>query len=100
MRSSPRRHFFEKQNRLPGAYAFSRPFSRLDYDPTYPRNPSTFAEHIRKYRKDKGLSGPELARELGVAKSTIIKWEGGRMPRYQEQIKVLKKRIPEVGRFL
>jgi len=58
--ASSRRHLFEKQNRLPGAYAysFSRLFSRLAYDPTYPGNPSTFAEHIRKYRKDRGLSCP------------------------------------------
>jgi transcriptional regulator with XRE-family HTH domain len=72
----------------------------LDYDPTYPRNPVTLAQYIRKYRKDKGLSGRELAERIGVAKFTVVKWEGGRMPRFQKQITALREGIPGVGRFL
>jgi DNA-binding XRE family transcriptional regulator len=72
----------------------------LDYDPTYPRNPATLAEHIRKYRKDRGLLIRELAEELGIAKFTLIKWEGGRIPRYKKQIGELRRRIPGAGRFL
>jgi hypothetical protein len=36
----------------------------LDYDPTYPKNPKTLGEYIRKYRKDKGLTMEEFAREV------------------------------------
>jgi len=72
----------------------------LDYDSTYPKNPSTLAEYINKYRKDKGLLVRELAQEIGVHKFTLIKWEGGRMPRFQKEIAALEKRIPGVGRWL
>jgi len=72
----------------------------LDYDPSYPRNPKTLAEHIRKYRKDKGLLIRELASRLGISKFTVIKWEGGRMPRYVKQTASLRKGIPGVGKWL
>ena len=38
--------------------------------------------------------------QLGVAKFTVVKWEGGRMPRYKKQIRALKDGIPGAGRFL
>jgi DNA-binding XRE family transcriptional regulator len=47
-----------------------------------------------------GLAGRELAEQLGVAKFTVVKWEGGRMPRYQKQITALREGIRGVGRFL
>ena len=61
----------------------------MDYDPTYPKNPSTLGEYIRKYRKDKGLLIKEFARLLGIHEFTLIKWEGGRLPhpRYLEKLK-------------
>jgi DNA-binding XRE family transcriptional regulator len=81
-------------------YAFSRKLNPLDYDPTYTKNATTLAEYIRKFRKEKGFSGRELAERLGIAKFTIVKWEGGRMPRYRKQITALSEGIPGVGRFL
>ena len=72
----------------------------LDYDPTYPQNPKTLAQYIRKCRKDKGLLIRELAQEIGVHKFTLIKWEDGRMPRYKKQIRLLSEGIPGVGKFL
>ena len=73
----------------------------LDYDPTYPRDPKTLAQYIRKYRKDKGLTGCELAERLGVAKFTVVKWEGGRMPtRHKREIRKLTQTVPGVGRYL
>jgi len=62
----------------------------LDYDPTYPRNPATLAEHIRKYRKDKGLTIAGLAQEIGIHKFTLSNWEiRGKVPR----IKALRDRL-------
>jgi ribosome-binding protein aMBF1 (putative translation factor) len=72
----------------------------LHYDPTYPTNPRTLREYIRKYRKDKGLLVRDLAERLGIHEFTLIKWEGGRMPRYQKQIRVLKDGIPGAGKWL
>ncbi len=74
--------------------------SPLDYDPKYERNPTTLAQYIRKFRKDKGLLIRELAEEVGVHKFTLVKWEGGRLPRYKTQIRALEAQIPGVKRFL
>ena len=68
----------------------------MDYDPTYPKNPQTLAQYIRKYRKEKGLLIREFAEKLGIHEFTLIKWEGGRMPhpRYLEN---LKRIIPGIA---
>jgi len=44
-------------------------------DPTYPRNPRTFGERLRKKRMDLGLEIKELARLVKVTSDTIINWE-------------------------
>ncbi len=44
-------------------------------DPTYPRNPATFGERLRKRRMDLGLEIKELARLIKVTSDTIINWE-------------------------
>jgi DNA-binding transcriptional regulator YiaG len=72
----------------------------LDYDPTYPKNPTNLAQYIRKYRKDKGLLIREFAKQIGVHEFTLIKWEGGRMPRYKSEIRKLMRAVPGVRRFL
>jgi putative heme degradation protein len=73
----------------------------LDYDPTYPKNPTNLAQYIRKYRKDKGLFIRELAQELGIAEFMLINWEvRGGMPRYKSHIRRLSEMIPGAGRFL
>ncbi len=81
---------------FPSVYAFSKPLNPLDYDTKYPKNPKTLAEYIRKYRKDKGLLCRELAARLGVTKITVMKWEGGRLPR-PTYLGKLKKIIPELA---
>ena len=58
------------------------------------------ADYIRKYRKDKGLLIREFAEEIGVHKFTLVKWEGGRMPRYKGQISKLMRVVPGAERFL
>jgi hypothetical protein len=58
------------------------------------------AQYIRKFRKDKGGSGRKLPKELGAAEFTVIKCEGGRMPRYRKQIRGLKGTVPWVEGFL
>jgi DNA-binding XRE family transcriptional regulator len=92
----PRGHFC---NILPGVYLFSRPLNQLDYDPSYPKNPITLAQYIRKWRKDKGLTIRQLAEEIGIHEFTLIKWEGGRVPRFKKQITMLEGAVPGVEGF-
>ena len=65
----------------------------MDYDPTYPKNPTNLAQYIRKFRKDKGLLIREFAKELGIHKFILIKWEGGRLP-HPKYLKKLRRAIP------
>jgi DNA-binding transcriptional regulator YiaG len=78
---------------FPLTYQFSKPLNPLDYDPTYPKNPTNLAQYIRKFRKDKRLLIREFAKELGIHKFTLIKWEGGRLP-HPKYLKKLRKAIP------
>jgi DNA-binding transcriptional regulator YiaG len=45
-----------------------------------------------KFRKDKGILIGEFARELGIRKFTLIKWEGGRLP-YPKCLEKLREAI-------
>jgi len=74
-------------------YAFSKPLDQLDFDPTYPRNPNTLADHIRKYRKDKGISQVELAEKFGVDEMTIVNWEKGRTKPMRKSLEKIKTTI-------
>jgi DNA-binding transcriptional regulator YiaG len=90
-----RGHFLEN------VYLFSRRMNPLDYDPTYPKNPGTLGEYIRKFRKDKGLTMTEFAEQIGIHKFTVLNWEvRGTPPRFKSHIRALKAIVPGVGRFL
>jgi hypothetical protein len=71
----------QNNNFLPSSpssvYLFSKILNKLDFDPTYPRNPFTLGDYIRKHRKDKGLLIREMAEKIGICISTLIRWEGG-----------------------
>jgi DNA-binding transcriptional regulator YiaG len=69
-RSSSRRIFTPSPS-----YLFSKPLNSLDLDPTYPKNPKTVGDYIRKWKMDKGLLMRELAEHLGVTEDTVINWE-------------------------
>jgi hypothetical protein len=77
---------------FPLTYQFSKPLNPLDYDPTSPKNPTNLAQYIRKFRKERALIR-EFAKELGIHKFTLIKWEGGRLP-HPKYLKKLRKAIP------
>lgn len=86
---------------LDSAYVFSKPLDRLDFDPSYPRNPSTLGEHIRKFRKDKGLFQADLARMLGVNEMTIVNWEiRGMVPRVRAVRERLAREVEGAGKWL
>jgi len=53
-------------------YPFSKPVNWLDFDPSYPKNPKTLGEHIRKFRMDKGLLIRESAEQLGISEHGVI----------------------------
>jgi len=47
----------------------------LEFDPSYPKNPKSIGDYIRKFRKDKGISQVDLARTIGVNEMTVVNWE-------------------------
>lgn len=56
---------------------------------------------LRKARKDRDISVPELAELLGIPKDRIYKWEKGAVPKYEDRLVVEKwignadwKRVP------
>jgi hypothetical protein len=53
-------------------YLFSKFINWLDFDPTYPKNPKTLRNYIRKWRMDKGIFQADLARMLGVVEMTVV----------------------------
>ena len=57
------------------------------FNPTYPEDPKTFGQALRKARIDAGLQIKELAKEIGVDEMTVINWEiRGMKPRYPEKV--------------
>lgn len=63
-------------------------------NPTYPKEPKTFGERIRRARMDQGLLIRELAALVGVSADTVINWElrgvkpmGRSLRRLQEALK-------------
>lgn len=49
----------------------------------------TTGEFIRLFRKDKGISGPEMAKLLGVDYWRLQKWESGKVsPKYHDAAKI------------
>jgi len=66
-------HFLEKSR---VTYSISELVNlQLLADPSYPRNPTTFGQELRKKRMDLGLQIKELARLVHVTCDTIINWE-------------------------
>jgi len=62
-------------------YQFSIIIPREIFDKTYPANPRSFGERLRKARMDAGLKIRELAGLIGVTEDTVINWEvRGRRP--------------------
>ena len=61
--------------------------------PGYPAQPKTLGEQLRKQRMDLGLGQRELAKQLGVSKSSIENWEGNDVepPRWM---------VPRIREFL
>jgi len=77
-RYNNRRGIHDVQNdniSLPLVYTLELEVNLLDYNPTYPRNPQTLGERIRKTRMDKGMIIKKLASQVGVTDDTVINWE-------------------------
>jgi len=63
---------FRLDNRL---YTFTLELNRLEFDPTYPKDPQTFGQLLRKARMDRELMIKDLAALIGTTEDTIINWE-------------------------
>ncbi len=59
----------------------------------YPRVLRTLGDHLKKVRLDRGLGQDQVARDLGVAVTTLINWE-------MNHTRVQTRFIPRVVAFL
>jgi ribosome-binding protein aMBF1 (putative translation factor) len=66
----------------------------LEFDPTYPRNPKSLGDYIRKLRKDKGISRVDLARRIGVNEMTVVNWEVKDMTPCSRYLEKLRRVMP------
>ena len=82
-------HFLEKSRLTCAISEFVNLY--LLANPTYPRNPKTFGQELRKKRMDLGLQVKELARFLGVADDTIINWELRNVKPYGKNLGMVEK---------
>ena len=58
---------------------------------SYPLEPKTLGEKIRKHRMDLGLFQKDVARFVGVKTDTVTNWEKGRtIPNKKHQMKLQK----------
>ena len=70
------------------------------FNATYPDNPRTFGQALRKARIDAGLQIKELAQELDSDEMTIINWElKGMVPAPWKRTAILR-RFPELASLL
>ena len=63
---------------LKNLHVFEIEIDLLLLNPTYPKEPKTLGERIRKARMDRGLTMKALASILGVATMTVSRWELGK----------------------
>ncbi|WP_318152996.1 helix-turn-helix domain-containing protein [Metabacillus arenae] len=55
---------------------------------------------IRKYRKESGLSQPDIAGLIGVSTYTVQRWEDGSVSPSGENLKKMSKLIDEIEESL
>src|SRR5439155_22708328 len=67
--------------------------ARKPDDPTLPKEPQTWGEHLRRARLRRGLRQKESANEIGVSPETILHWE-------RHQTTPPARTIPQITRFL
>ena len=71
-------------------YEAHRELPRHLFEKTYPANPKTFGEALRKARMDAGMKIKGLGEKLSVTQDSVINWEiRGRMPRGENLEKVV-----------
>ncbi len=63
-------------------------------NPAYPAKLETLGDHLRKVRLDRGLSQPEVARQLVVTTDTVTNWE---LNRYKPQVRFLERIVRFLG---
>jgi len=83
----------QNTNFCPLIYTLGVEVSLLNFNPSYPQNPQTVGEKLRKARMDKGMTLKEVAALFGVSETAVLHWEirgkmpqGNRMERVKEFI--------------
>ncbi len=59
----------------------------------------SFAQAVKKYREDHGLSQTEFAERVGVARSSVSFWETGKkIPQHRAVSRKLRRMLGREGR--
>lgn len=59
----------------------------------------SFAQAVKKYREDHGLSQTEFAERVGVCRHTVSLWEnGGVVPQQRAVVRRLRRMLAREGR--
>jgi transcriptional regulator with XRE-family HTH domain len=53
------------------------------------RKPESFGDYVQIMRKQRGLSGRDLAENIGVVISTIVRIEAGHVPKIDHFVKLV-----------
>lgn len=61
------------------------------FEPTYPVQPSSIGDLIRKARMDAGLQIVQLAKAAGLHEMTIVNWRQGRAIPSADKLEAVKR---------
>jgi DNA-binding XRE family transcriptional regulator len=89
LRVSPAAHFLYSPP-LPSHYLVSRDIPPSIFNPSFPADPVTIGDVIRKLRIERGMFQRELAEAMGVDETSIYNWENSRTRPKEEHIQKLE----------
>ncbi|MFX1487423.1 MAG: helix-turn-helix domain-containing protein [Promethearchaeota archaeon] len=74
---SPAEHFLYSLP-LPSTYLVTRDIPLYIFNPSFPAEPATLGDVIRKLRIEQGMLQRELAEAIGVNETSVYNWENSR----------------------
>ncbi len=82
---------WENNRTTPSLYSLPKIIKFLGYDPSY-TTPKTLGQKLLAYRKTRGITQKELAKNLGVDPSTLASWE-------KEQSEPSERSLKDINRL-